>query len=151
MALDTFPLGKDAKLYRNTGSYGTPTWNECDNVKDLSLTLTKAEYDATRRASGGWRETIGTIKDIEVSFNAVYSPTDADITAFKTAYLNNATIEIWVLSGVRTDAEAEGPRMTCHVVEMSREEQLEGGQELTIKLKPAPNANAAPAWTNGAP
>jgi len=151
MALATFPLGKDAKLYRNTATYASPTWNECDNVKDLTLTLTKAEYDATRRASGGWRETIGTIKDIEISFSAVNSPTDTDLQAFRDAFLNGTTLEIWCLTGVRTDAEAEGPRFHCVVTEFTREEQLEGGQELSITVKPAPNASASPAWANGAP
>ncbi len=32
-------LGLDAKLYRNTGTYDTPTWVEMTNVKDLTLNL----------------------------------------------------------------------------------------------------------------
>ena len=29
-------LGLNAKLYRNTGSYASPTWNEIGNVKDVT-------------------------------------------------------------------------------------------------------------------
>ncbi len=32
-------LGLHAKLYRNTGSGGTPAWNEITNVRDVTLNL----------------------------------------------------------------------------------------------------------------
>ena len=54
-------LGLDCVLHRNTGSYATPTWNACPNVKDLTLSMEKSEADVTTRASGGWRWTLGTL------------------------------------------------------------------------------------------
>ena len=54
-------LGMDAKLYRNSGSFGSPIWTEVTNVKDLTLNLEKGEADVTTRANGGWRATVGTL------------------------------------------------------------------------------------------
>ena len=61
-------LGMDAKLYRNAGSFGSPIWTEVTNVKDLTLNLEKGEADVTTRANGGWRATVGTLKDASIDF-----------------------------------------------------------------------------------
>jgi len=46
-------LGLDARLYRNTGSYASPTWNFVQNVKDLTLNLEVGEADVSTRGTGG--------------------------------------------------------------------------------------------------
>ena len=38
-------LGLDAKLFQNTGTYATPTWDEITNVRDLTLNLEAGEAD----------------------------------------------------------------------------------------------------------
>ncbi len=55
-------LGLDARLYRNTGTYASVTWNEVKNVKDLTLSLEAGEADVTTRGNGGWRATIATFE-----------------------------------------------------------------------------------------
>jgi len=64
-------LGLDAKLYRNTGTYDTPTWVEMTNVKDLTLNLESGEADVTTRANNGWRATVATLKDGSIEFEMV--------------------------------------------------------------------------------
>ena len=51
-------LGLDAKLFHNTGSYATPTWDEITNVRDLTLNLEAGEADVTTRGNAGWRATV---------------------------------------------------------------------------------------------
>jgi hypothetical protein len=48
----------EARLYRNTADYASPTWAEVTNVKDVTLNLEKGEVDVTTRANGGWRATL---------------------------------------------------------------------------------------------
>ena len=43
--------GLDLKLYRNSGTFGAPNWNEVDNVRDLTLGLTSEEGDASSAAT----------------------------------------------------------------------------------------------------
>ena len=57
-------LGLHAKLYRNTGSGGTPAWNEIPNVRDVTLNLETGEADVSTRGNGGWRANIGTLKGV---------------------------------------------------------------------------------------
>ena len=44
-------LGINGKLYQNTGAYGSPTWVEITNVRDLTLNMDAAEADATTPGS----------------------------------------------------------------------------------------------------
>ncbi len=56
-------LGVDAVLAIN----GT----EIKNCKDLTVSLEKAEADASTRANNGWRATVGTLKDASIEFGVL--------------------------------------------------------------------------------
>ena len=79
-------LGLDAKLFRNTGVYATPTWVEMKNVKDLTLNLEASESDVTTRGNAGWRATIAALKDGSIEFEMVWDTADADFVAIKDAF-----------------------------------------------------------------
>ena len=44
-------IGLEAKLYRNTGTYESPSWSEMTNVRDLTLNVEKGEADVTTRGA----------------------------------------------------------------------------------------------------
>ena len=67
----TIKLGMEAKLYRNTGTYATPTWVEMLNVKDLTLNLEASEADVTTRGNAGWRATIAALTVSGISLKVV--------------------------------------------------------------------------------
>jgi predicted secreted protein len=138
-------LGLNAKLYRNTGSYATPTWDLVDNVKDLTLNLEKGEADVTRRASAGWRETVGTLKDASIEFQMVWDTEDEDFTAIKDAFFNNTSIEFAVMDGDIEVAGSQGLRATMDVINFSREENLEEALTVSVTIKPTFAANP-PSW-----
>ena len=141
-------LGLNAKLYRNTGSYASPTWNEIGNVKDVTLNLESAEADVTVRANNGWRATVPTLKDASVEFEMVWDTEDADFEAIKDAYLGNTTIEILALDGPVSGTGSsgnQGLRATCSVTAFSRSEPLEEALSVSVTLKPAYAVNA-PEW-----
>jgi hypothetical protein len=69
-------LGLDAKLYRNTGTYAAPVWNEIKNVKDVTLNLEAGEADVTTRGNNGWRATVATLKDGSIEFEMVWDSAD---------------------------------------------------------------------------
>ena len=49
-----YVLGLNAKMYRETSTDDT-TYVEMDNIRDVSLSLTKATADVTTRGGDGWR------------------------------------------------------------------------------------------------
>ena len=141
-------LGLNAKLYRNTGTYASPTWNEIGNVKDVTLNLESAEADVTVRANNGWRATVPTLKDASVEFEMVWDTADEDFQAIRDAYLNNTTLEVLALDGPVSGAGStgnQGLRAVCNVTGFSRSEPLEEALSVSVTVKPAYSATP-PTW-----
>ncbi len=141
----TAKLGLDAKLYRNTGTYAVPAWNEVTNAKDVTLNLEAGEVDASRRGSGGWRETLTALKDGSVEFELVYDNADTEFTALKDAFFNGTTVELAVMDGEIATTGTQGLRATMSVTNFSRNEPLEEVLTVSVTVKPAPAANP-PEW-----
>ena len=137
--------GMDGKLYRNTGTYALPSWEEIGNVKDLTLNLEQGEADVTVRANAGWRATIGTLKDGSIEFSMIWDTGDPGFTAIKDAWFNNTPIEMAVLDGPVDEPGSEGLRATFSVIKFGREENLEEAMMVPVSLKPSYAANP-PEW-----
>lgn len=140
-----FVLGMNAKLYRNTGSYGSPTWDEVTNVRDVTLNLETGEADVTTRGNNGWRATVATLRDASVEFEMVWDTTDTDFTAIQQAFLNNTTIEFAVMDGNIATSGNQGLRATMMVTSFSRNEALEEALTVSVTIKPTFATNA-PSW-----
>ena len=138
-------LGMNCKLYRNTGTYASPTWNEVVNVKDLTLNLEKGEADVTTRGNDGWRATEGTLKDGSIEFQMVWDTDDADFTAIQGGYFDGTDIEFAVMDGDITDAGSQGLRATMQITSFSRSEPLEEAVSVSVTAKPTYSDNA-PEW-----
>ena len=138
-------LGMEAKLYRNTGSFGAPTWVEMTNVKDLTLNLEASEADVTTRGNAGWRATIAALKDGSIEFEMVWDPADAGFTAIQDAYFNNTTVEFGVMDGDITSSGTQGLRATMSITKLTRSEPLEQAITVSVTAKPTYSANA-PDW-----
>jgi predicted secreted protein len=139
-------LSQNAKLYRNTGTYASPTWDLIGNVKDLTLSLEKDETDVTTRASGGWKEFVDGMKDATVEFGMLWDTGDADFDAFQGAFINNTSVEVLVLDGLAATAGSEGLRATMMVKSFTRNENLGEALMVDVSLRPVKNANSAPVW-----
>lgn len=138
--------GFEAKLYRNTGTYATPVWNEVDHIKDLSLGGEKSEHDGTTRADGGFKATVGTLIDAPLEFAMPWDPDDADLTAFRTAFFAGTPIELAIMDGPMTTVGSQGLRATFEVFKFPIEQPLEGEQDIgPISLKPTV-ADNPPEW-----
>jgi len=138
-------LGLDAKLYRNSGDYATPVWNELVNAKDVTLNLEAGEADASRRGGNGWKETLTALRDGSVEFEMVYDTADAEFTALKDAFFTGTTVEMAVLDGDVATSGTQGLRATMSITNFSRNEPLEEALSVSVTVKPAPAANP-PEW-----
>ena len=138
-------LGMDAKLYRNTGSYETPTWDEVTNVKDVTLNLEAGEADVTTRGNAGWRANIATLKDASLEFEMVWDTADDDFTAIRQAFLSNGSVEFAVLDGDVETTGSQGLRATMAITNFSRSEPLEEAIQVSVTAKPT-YADNPPEW-----
>ena len=138
-------LGLDAKLYRNTGAWATPTWSLVDNVRDLTTSVEKGDADVSTRGSGGWRQHAVTLKDGSIDFEMVWDTADIEFTSLKDAFFNDTTVEMAALDLLVATTGAQGLHADFNVGDFSRAEALEDALKVSVKLTPARTANT-PEW-----
>lgn len=138
-------LGLDAKLYRNTSVYATPTWDEITNIRDLTLNLEAGEADVTTRGNNGWRATVATLKDGSIEFEMIWDSEDPDFTAIRDGFLNKTAIELAVMDGGILVTGSQGLRASFMVTSFSRNEPLEEAISVSVTMKPTYSANP-PDW-----
>ncbi len=140
----TVRLGLDAKLYYRP-TPGSGTWTELTNVKDVTLSIEKAEADVSSRAAAGWRALRGTLKEASIEFQMNDVPDDAGLLAIREAFIANDVLEFLVLNGPEDEEGSEGLKATCDVLNFSRNEALEEGIAYDVTVKPT-IADDPPEW-----
>lgn len=139
-------LSEDAKLYINTGTYGSPTWSLICNVKDLTLSMENGEIDVTTRCGAGFREYVAGLTDVTIDFSMIYDPTDARWEDLRAAFFDKTAEEFLVLDGANNVVGTEGLRLHAFVKSFTRNETLGEALMTDVSLRPTANANAAPSW-----
>lgn len=134
-------IGLNAKLYRNTASYGTPTWALIGNVQDLTANDSMDEADVSTRGSGGFAEAEPTLRTLELSFGMINKPGDADVAAFLAAYTARSSIDIAVMDGPIATAGSKGVRARYKIFQFPRAQELRGAQTFDVMLKPCADSN----------
>lgn len=140
-----FKLGYQAKLYRNTGTHGTPVWNEIVNVKDLTLNIEKDEADVTTRGNNGWKAMVATLKDASLDFDMVWDTGDEDFTALQESFFDDTTVEVLCLDGAYDTVGSQGLQATVMVKNFSRDEKLADALMAKVKIRPT-YSSYAPEW-----
>lgn len=138
-------LGLECKAYRNTGTYGAPTWDEVTNIRDLTLSLEKGESDVSTRSTGGWRARRGVLKDAKIEWQMVWDTADTDFTAFRNSFLNGTSIDMLFLDGSVSTTGSQGFRADIEIFSFSRNENLEEAVMVDVSAMPTYSTNA-PTW-----
>lgn len=131
-------MGFEAKLLR--GEAGTTGATEVKNVKDLTLNLESGDADVTTRAANGWKVSQKTLKDTSIEFGMKYDALDADVVAFRNAFLNNTAIALFVSDGLGNGLDAD-----WMIMSFSIDQPLEDAIGVSVKAKPT-LLTRAPAW-----
>lgn len=139
-------VGLDAKLYRNTGTFGVPTWDEIPEVQDLNVPLDKGEAEVKQRGLD-WRLFVETLKETTIDFELLHDDTAAssDFDVIRDAYHTIGTvIDFLVLDGSSATSGSTGFRAECFVKQFAENQPLEEALTHTVSLRPTPTANAQP-------
>jgi len=144
-----YVMGYEAKLYRNTGTYESPVWDEVVNVKDLTSGGDAEEVDVTTRKNAGYKAVVAGLKDASVEFDMVWDADDLDFSAFQDAFFATVpaekAIEVAVMDGPIATAGSQGLRATMAVTNFSRNEALGEALTVSVTLKPT-YADNPPEW-----
>lgn len=146
MAAPTAPiLGANGKLYRNTNTYASPTWNEIPNVGDIEPEWKYGEFDVSLRAGGGAKMVEPTLLMVGLKFKMLYDPADADMTALITAATARTAVEFYILDQASSTAGSQGPRATMKCFDMGRKEGIDGIMMIEFDWKLCYSTNT-PTW-----
>ena len=135
-------LGRECKAYysdtlldgANTGSV---SWNEVDNIKDLTLNLDKDTADMKTRGSGGWGQERTTFKNATVEFQMLWKSSDPAFTAIRDAYLNDTEVAFAAMDGDIATSGKQGLASNFEVSNFTRNEPLEEGVTVDVTLTPS--------------
>lgn len=87
MAAPTAPvMNWQCKAYRNSGTYGTPTWVLVDNMGAVKVTDERGEVEVPLRSAGVFEGYLAGRRKLKIEFEMLYNPADASQTALRAAY-----------------------------------------------------------------
>lgn len=136
--------GIDGAVYRNTGTYGSPTWTEITNVRDVSPAFPWDMGDASSRATPVklYRKT-----QTDWSTQVVVRTDDADAgyqALYDSAMGAGLPIELMVLNGPVTEEGAAGVRAHWNVSLAGTAQGAGDVQYDTYDLKPGFHTDGVP-------
>lgn len=141
----SYKIGIDCVLgYKAGGVSESGDFVEADNIRDLAGNFNHAEADATTRANQGWRATVPTLKEAEITGQMVYDTSDPHFTAFRNAWTNRAPLGIAMLDGP-LDTGA-GWVFDANVINFSINQAMEDVVLVDITLKPSYSPADPPEW-----
>lgn len=151
-----FVLGKDGKFYINdpgvsaaylftavgaSPDYSTPTlldtantFTEYTNVQDVELNVDADEFDVTSRESGGFKETIFTTKNSEITTQVLWRPGDAKFNFLRYAWENQVAIACMAIDGAWDTAGNSG-LIGNFSVSFGRSEPVGGVMQANVTFK----------------
>lgn len=133
-----------AVVYRNTGTYGSPTWTSVSMVKDVTPNTPWDMVDASIRASRV-KLYAPTQQDFDVTMNVLDNDSDAGVQAFKAAANTAVPIDILVMDGPITDEGVRGVRF--HALFSQNQDQSIGNVNYNnFTCKPAFHSDGYPKY-----
>lgn len=133
-------LGINAKLYRNTGTYGSPTWTAINAVSDLAVNPPWDEADASTRGSRV-KMVMKTLLGLEVSGKIRANLTDTEYVNMVDASNQDTVNDYLVLTSTTSATGSRGYRFDGQVFIATQDQNLGSVIYDDFMLKPSPSAN----------
>jgi hypothetical protein len=142
--------GIDCKVYRNTATYGSPTWALVNPTIEVTVNLENSTFDASNRDSN-YRLQLPALTDISVDFRFHKDKDDADFLALETAAQTRVNLDLLILDGLQTVATSDGWRILGFFSSWTESQPLEDAITVDTTYVPAAVANAVAVATGTAP
>jgi hypothetical protein len=122
-AVSAVKLAIKAKIYRNTGTFASPTWVAINNVRDANMGAAWDKGDAAVRAT---RVKIYAPTQVDLAANCVVRCDDADAGygALDDASISSATLDLLILDGPITVEGTRGWRGAFHISNTGQDQSI---------------------------
>lgn len=134
-----------AVVYRNTGTYGSPTWTAIDFVRDANIGKPWDFGDASIRAT---RVKLyhPTQMDIAPSLTVRCDDANAGYLALESSANSGSPIELLILDGPIATEGVRGVRASFHVSDTGQDQAIGNVLYKNFELKPAFSTDAYPKY-----
>lgn len=139
------------KIYRNTASFGTPTWVEVTEVGDVKIPLLDGEINVNTRATR-FKQFLKGLAELKPNWSMPYDPTNANYIALETAGQSaSATLDLAFADGAIATAGTKWVRIPEALIFLGeRDEPLEGAVMQPMTAAPKANATNQPSYNTTA-
>ena len=129
-------LGRNARLYRNTGTIATPVWTEVTEARDLQLPMAADQVEQSDRST---RFKLYDAGGIEMAFTGKlsYRSGNANCEALRDLMLENCAEQMALMSGDIATAGSEGIKAGMKCFNNSHDYPFTDGMSVDIELKPS--------------
>lgn len=140
-------LGANGKLYRNTASNASPTWDLIPNCRSITPHISLSDVDVSGRAGGAAKQHEPGLIDFDWSLEMLYDPADTDMTTLITATYARTGVEFLILDQAQATTGSFGVRAFCKIFDFKRPEEIDGIMSASFELKNAYSTNAPATYT----
>ncbi|MBX3444257.1 MAG: hypothetical protein KF774_17780 [Planctomyces sp.] len=138
-------MGFKCHIYRNTGTYGSPTWSLFDEVTEVTLNLEMGEADVTTRADNGFTTTEPSLQESSLEFEIKADHANTNFVAIRNAFLQRTALDMQALDGLLATEGSQGLRARWKVFSFTRNETLEEAVTYSVTMRPCKDPNP-PVW-----
>lgn len=143
--------GHKMKLYRNTGTVGSPVWSLVDEVGDVSIPdLSMGLAELKRRANNFTKNLATLIQSIAVEFRLHHGLDAANFDDIRANFFNGTPEEWAIMDGDIETAGSEGLRLPVLVEQFPWDQNLEdvSGHDvrLAIAYMESGGSEVEPSW-----
>ena len=134
--------GYKGKIYLNGGTYGSPTWNEVKNVREVKVGGEMGDSDGTTRAGGGTEQSEPVLRKLGVT--GKIRSDDSDTTgyiALETAFLTRGVLDVMLMDGDKGVAGNRGYRFDAKNFTWPEDQANDGILWRDFDLRPCISAN----------
>lgn len=128
-------IGIKGKSYRNSGTYGTPTWSEITVISDLQVGSNWQTAKSTTRASRINTE-VPTTLSLSVTGKIRNDDDDTNFIAILAAYHGPTAVDILVLDGSNSTDGSQGYRGYWYFKKFDLPQGLDDAQFFDFELTP---------------
>lgn len=142
-------LGKDSKGYRNTGTFGSPTWVEVTEIADLKDNSTAHKTPGRRRASGIFAQYAITEVDVAIAFSLFWDLASTNFVALRNAFYAGTEIDMIFLDGSVTTGSHQGIRLSAAFSKFEEDQGLQAINKIDAEV--CPGIGFVPVTFTGSP
>jgi hypothetical protein len=133
-------LAINAKVYRNTATWGTPTWVEVPELENVSVDPRYVESASNSRDSP-FERIAATMVVVSVSARLKSKPGNTNYEALMDAFALRTVVDLLILDAASTTVGARGIRGDCYLTAAGSDQSITNRlyQALEIRLADTDN------------